>query len=380
MDDRTRVLWLIKGLGLGGAEQLLVNALPYLDRSRFEYHVAYILPWKDDNAPHFKANDIPVHCLGGGNPFDVRVVVRLRRLLQELKIDVLDAHLAYSGVVGRVAARRARTPAVIYTEHNLAVQRRLSSFQLVTFVANVATFGWNDMIITVSRDGFRDVSRYCRNRAPVRLIYNGIPLDTFDRSRPGGDRDLVAIPSDHKVVGHMGTFTTKKNQCDLIRAARLVVDERPDVTFVLAGRGELQPNLEQLASRLGIRDHVMFPGFVANPQDLLPSFDVFALSSLYEGLPTVAIEAMASGVPVVATWVGGTGEIINHDHDGFLVPPSDPQALARGLIRLLNDDELRATMGMRAQNSARAKFDIRRRVREVEQTYDEVLASKAMVP
>ncbi|MBW3611441.1 MAG: glycosyltransferase [Actinobacteria bacterium] len=377
MADRTRVLWLIKGLGAGGAEQLLVNALPHIDRRRFEYHVAYILPWKNDNVRHFEAHDVPVHCLGGGSPWDIGVVLRLRRLLRALEIDVLDAHLAYSGVIGRVAARTAHTPAVIYTEHNLAVQRRLSSFQFLSFMANVATFGWSDMVVTVSRDGFRDVSRFCRGRAPVRLIYNGIPLDTFDRRRVEPDRSVFSVPDHHKVVGHMATFTTKKNQADLLRAAKLVLDENPDVTFVLVGKGHLQPYLEQLAHELGIGDRVMFPGFVTNPHEVLASFDIFALSSLYEGLPTVVIEAMASGVPVVATSVGGTAEIINHDHDGVLVPPGDPQALARGMLRLLGDDALRAEMGKRAEISARSKFDIRRRVQEVERAYDEVLGTKA---
>lgn len=374
--NRTRVLLLIKGLGAGGAEQLLVNALPHLDRSRFEYHVAFILPWKNDNVKHFEAHGIPVHCLQGGTPFDVRVVARLHRLLRTLEIDVVDAHLAYSGVVGRVAARAARTRAVLYTEHNLAVQRRFSSFQFLTFLANVATYGWNDMVITVSRDGFRDVSRFCRRRAPMRLIYNGIPLDTFDRRNVGVGSMSWSVPSGQKVVGHMATFTTKKNQADLLRAARLVLEEEPDVSFVLAGKGHLQPQLERLAHQLDIHDRVVFPGFLTKPHEVLPSFDIFVLSSLYEGLPTVAIEAMAAEVPVVATWVGGTAEIINHDHDGLLVPPGDPHALAQGMLRLLRDDQLRREMGRRARASARSKFDIRRRVREVERAYDDILAQK----
>jgi glycosyltransferase involved in cell wall biosynthesis len=378
MTAKTRVLWLIKGLGAGGAEQLLVNSLPHLDRSRFEYHVAYILPWKDDMVPYFKAHDVPVHCLEGGNPLDARIVPRLRRLLEKLRIDVLDSHLPYSGVVGRMAAGQAGTPVVLYTEHSLAVQRQLAGFHFVSFVANTLSYGMNDLVVSVSRDTFRDVSRFTFGRVPVRLVYNGIPLDSFDRAAMIADRGALGVPEGHKVVGHVATFTPKKRQHDLLHAAKLVLEEDPRTTFVLVGKGSLRPELELLAAELGISDHVVFPGFVPDLTAALACFDVFALSSLYEGLPTVAIEAMALGVPVVATWVGGTPEIVNHDHDGILVPPSDPPALARGILRLLGDDRLRAEMGARAEQSVRSKFDIRRRVKEIEGIYDEVLSHRPL--
>ncbi len=375
MTTKTRVLWLIKGLGAGGAEKLLVNSLPHLDRSRYEYHVAYILPWKDDNVPYFKDQGIPVHCLEGGNPLDLRVVPRLRRLLERLEIDVLDSHLPYSGVVGRLAARQAGTPAVLYTEHSLAVQRQPSGLHFVSFVANTLSYGMNDLILAVSRDTFRDVSRFTFGRVPVRLVYNGISFDAFDRTGITPDRAALGVPTHHKVVGHVATFTPKKRQHDLLHAAKLVIEEDPNVSFVLVGKGVLRADLESLASELGISDHVIFPGFVPDLTAALACFDVFALSSLYEGLPTVAIEAMALGVPVVATWVGGTPEIVNHDHDGILVPPYDPPGLARGILCLLADDRLRSEMSARAQQSVRSKFDIRRRVGEVEGIYDEVLSA-----
>lgn len=379
MTHKTRVLWLIKGLGAGGAEQLLVNALPHLNRSRFEYHVAYILPWKDDHVSRFEQHGIPVHCLDGRTPWDPRVLRRLHKLLQDMRIDVLDSHLPYSGVIGRIAARWAETPVVLYTEHSLAVQRQLAGFRFVSFLANISTYGMNDLVLAVSRDTFRDVRPFTRGRVPLRLIYNGIPLDDFDRHSVKPDRVSLGVPSQHKIVGHVATFTPKKNQDDLLRAARLVVAEDPDVTFVLVGKGQLQPHLEQLADELGISDNVVFPGFVPNLREAMASFDLFVLSSLYEGLPTVAIEAMALGVPVVATWVGGTPEIVNHQHDGLLVPPKDPEALAQGILSLLGDEDRRAEMGRRAEQSVRSKFDIRRRVDEMEGVYHDGVTAKASV-
>ena len=378
MTHRIKVLWLIKGLGVGGAEQLLVNSLPHLDRDRFSYQVAYFLPGKDHLVSSFRQADVPVSCLDGRHPYDLRVVGRLRRLLETRRIDILDAHLPYSGVVGRVAGRLARTPVRIYTEHSLAVQRRLSRLRFLGFLANVLTYPLNDLVVSVSADTHRDVQRFNFGRTPTRLVYNGIPLEAFQDPAVdvGATRRTLGIPSGHRVVGHVAKMVSKKRQEDLLRAAGMVLQRRSDVTFVLVGDGELRPRLEELADELGIRANVVFAGYVDSVVDVLATFDVFTLSSLYEGLPTVVIEAMALGVPVVATRVGGASEIVTDRADGLLTPPRDPRALAMGILRLLGDEPLRRAMGERARASVRERFDMPRRVREMEELYLELLASR----
>ena len=374
--ERTRVLVLAKGLGVGGVERLLVNSIAYLDRERFDYSVAYFLPWKDQLVAPFVEQGIDVHCLDAGNIPTPALVARLARFLREKQISVLDVHLPYAGLIGRLAARRAGTPAVVYTEHSLSVQRRLERGRFLSFLANVATYRMNDLIVAVSKDTLHDVERFNWSRTPVRLIYNGIPLEryVFSPSERIAGRVQLGIAPESIVVGHVGKQVSKKDQRTLIDAARRVVDGHPDVVFVLVGGGKLRDELEHHAAELGLSDSVVFAGFVDNLPAAMASFDIFALSSLHEGLPTVAIESMATGVPVVATDVGGTSEIVSDGDDGILVRPRDPDALANAISSLVVDVDRRREMGKRAAEAVHLKFDIARRVREMEAAYDEILA------
>ena len=119
MTQRRKVLWLIKGLGLGGAEKLLSLSLPYIDRDKYDYEVAYLLPWKNALVDDFQRENIPVHCLNQSRPYDIRTLWRLNRLLRNENVDVLHVHLPYSGILGRIASRMSPVKAVVYTEHNL---------------------------------------------------------------------------------------------------------------------------------------------------------------------------------------------------------------------------------------------------------------------
>ena len=370
--ERKKVLWLVKGLGVGGAEKLLAASVPYLDRSRFDYEIAYFLPWKTALVDYFASHGIPVFCVNGRNPLDPRVIGRLVHLLKERRVDILDIHLPYPGVVGRIAGRVAGVRPIIYTEHSLAVQRRITGFRFVSFLANVFTYGLSDLILTVSRDTYDDVQRFNFWHRPVRLIYNGIDLERFAPRRASrmAVQKALRIPENNKIVGHVANLVPKKKQEDLLLAARIVITQYPEVTFVLVGRGPLLDELRRLAHQLGIERNVVFTGFVEDLVEVMDAFDIFALSSLYEGLPTVVIEAMALGKPVVATKVGGTPEIITDGADGFLARPGDPEDLAQKLLKLLRDEQLKGDMGRSALEKVHERFDIRRRVREVEEIYE----------
>jgi glycosyltransferase involved in cell wall biosynthesis len=374
---RPRILLLIKGLGVGGAEQMLVNCIEHLDRTAFDYEVAYFLPWKDDLVAAFNRADIPVWCLGVRRQFDPGVVSRLVRLVRDRDVDLLDVHLPYPGVVSRLARRRSGA-ALLYTEHSLSVQRRLSNFRFLAFAVNVATYRMNDRLVAVSNDTARDVRRFSLNRVPVSVVYNGIPLSAFEvePERAAAARVALNFGPDDAVVGHVAKMVSKKRQRDLLDAARLVLEARPDVRFVLAGIGPLRDRLQHQASSLGIAHAVRFPGFVDDAIGMMASFDVFALSSLHEGLPTVAIESLAAGVPVVATNVGGTSEVVDDGVSGILVPPRSPETLAKAILGLLEDEGLRRKMGQDGAVTVRRRFSIQRRVGQIESLYRELLETR----
>jgi glycosyltransferase involved in cell wall biosynthesis len=376
------VLIVIKGLGRGGAEQLLLSGVRYLDTGRYRYQFAYLLPWKDSLVPELRGAGFPVHCLEGAN--GPGWAGRLRALVRREGIELVHVHSPVAAVgVRAVAGRRTR---VVYTEHNL-----WDRYHPATWAANLATFPRNDHVFAVS-ETVRQSIRYpgplrLLSMPPVETLHHGLdpaalPAPSFHRgagvplAEPlgrEGVRAELGIPKDALVVGSVANFKAAKDHATLLRAAAQVRQAVPSVRFVLVGQGPLEAETRRLAGRLGLDGTVVFTGFRTDAARLMAGFDAFALSSTYEGLPIALIEAMAVGCPAVVTRVGGTPEVVADAVQGYLVPPRDPAALAAGLIRLLGDRSLRARMGAAAAERAQ-DFDIRKAVRRMEQVYARLLA------
>jgi glycosyltransferase involved in cell wall biosynthesis len=361
------VLILIKGLGRGGAEQLLLSGVPYLDTSTYRYQFAYLLPWKDSLVPELTRAGFGVHCLEGAR--GAGWVGRLRGLLRREGIGLVHVHspVAAAGVRA-VAGRRTR---VVYTEHNL-----WDRYHPATRAANLATFPRNDHVFAVS-DTVRASIRYpgpLRRlpMPPLETLHHGLDPAALPSSASDGVRAELGIPEDAPVVGTVANFKAAKDHATLLRAAARVRQAVPSVRFVLVGQGPLEAETRRLAGELGLDQTVVFAGFRSDAARLMAGFDAFALSSTYEGLPIALVEAMAVGCPAVATRVGGTPEVVTDGVHGYLVPPRDPDALAAGLVRVLGDRSLRATLGAAAAGRAR-DFDIRKAVRRMEQVYARLL-------
>lgn len=364
-----RVLLLIKGLGRGGAEQLLVSAAPHLDRERYDYRVAYVLPWKDALKKQLEEADVPVRCLQGGR--GPGWLGRLRDLVREERVDLIHAHLPYAAIGARIAVRR-RVP-IVYTEHNLWPR-----YHRATYWGNALTFPRNRHVFAVSEEVRRSI-RYPRplrtlRMPPVETLHHGLDLSAVDRwTGADGVRWELGIPGDAPLVGAIGNFKPLKGQEHLLRAAALVTRTRPDARFVLVGLGPRESELRREAARLGLDGSVTFTGFREDAPRIAAALDVYVQPSEAEGLPIALLEAMVLRRPVVATSVGGTPEVIRDPAEGLLVPPRDPEALAGSILALLSDPGRRRDMGEAAQHRAR-EFDIQRAVRRIEEVYEELVA------
>jgi glycosyltransferase involved in cell wall biosynthesis len=364
-----RVLIVIKGLGRGGAEQLLLSAAPYLNRERYRYQFAYLLPWKNALVGDLVRLGFPVHCLEGGR--GIGWTRRLSRLVRREGIELVHAHspVAAAGV----RATMGRQVRVVYTEHNV-----WSRYHPLTRALNLCTFPRNDHVFAVSDEVLASV-RYpwplCMLPMPtVETLHHGLDQATFGLGTGmDGARAELGIPEDAPVVGSIANFKAAKDHDTLLRAAARVRQALPDVRFLLVGQGPLEAQVRHLAAQLGLEQTVIFGGFRTDVPRLVAGFDVFALSSTYEGLPIALIEAMALGRPVVATRVGGIPEVITDGADGLLVPPRDPEALAEGLLRVLGNPTLQAGLAAAARARAR-EFDIRHAVHRMERVYAGLLA------
>jgi glycosyltransferase involved in cell wall biosynthesis len=253
-----------------------------------------------------------------------------------------------------------RSRPLITSARNCKVQGRLSQ------LANLLAFQRSLAIVVNSRDVAAYIVRHYRApQGRMRVIYNGIDTERF---HPGpAARDLVGP------VVTIGRLVEQKNHALFLQAAARLAGECADVRFVIVGDGPLRPALEEQARSLGIGDRVSFTGERRDVEEILRTASLFWLTSRWEGLPNVVLEAMASGVPAIATDVGGTRELIRAGVDGYVVPEQDVDAFVQHSRELLND----ASMGRRFGAAARARaeeFSTPCMVSALSQLYDEVLS------
>jgi L-malate glycosyltransferase len=373
-NERIRVLWLIKGLGPGGAERLLVGAAAVRDRDTFDYHAAYLLPWKNALVPELEHVGVPVQCLDVRNERDLRWAGRLRQLLITGQFDILHVQSPYAAGVARLVAHslpsRVR-PALVATEHN-----GWSTFTAPTRVMNGATLPLSDAVITVSSHVERSLWKPLRGRAET--IVHGVSIADVRATLAEREatRAELSVASDEVLVGTVANYTEQKDWPNLLRAARLLADTTPRVKFCAVGQGPLETEVQALHRELSLGDSVFLPGYRPDAVRLMAACDMFALASRFEGLPVALMEALALGLPVVATAVGGVPEAVTDGVEAVLVPPERPDRFATAIADLAADPTRRAAMANAARERG-AAFDITRAVRRIEEIYRELAARRS---
>lgn len=374
------VLLLITELDVGGAERIVFDLATSLDRSHWLPLVA-ALEGRGIYAARLREAGVEVIDLGVRSRWDVGVVRRLRHLLGSRRIDLLHTHLFHASIIGRLAARPLRLP-VISTCH--IVERRFAPWR---FWLDRWTGRWCRRIVGVSEAVTRFQQH--RTRLPSSLfttIYNGIDLRRF-AERPSREeawkrlQQGASIPGCDKgkgvrdagpIVGGLGRWDPQKGFDVLLRA--LATPPLPSLSFraVLGGYGPEEKRLRALAERLGLASRCHWAGYQEDAKDFLSALDLCVLPSRWEGFGLVAVEAMACGVPVVASAVDSLPEIIRDRREGRLVPPEDPRSLALAIAKMIEHPSLREQCSRHALQRAKA-FGLETMVRRYEQLYAEVI-------
>lgn len=321
---------------------------------------------------------IPVdtaHMPRGYDPFRLawslfEIVMHLRRI----KPDLVHTHCSVPGVIGRLAARLAGVPVVMHTVHGFHFHdggRGLSHSLAVVVERWVGRF--TDVMLSQNRADIEQALRYrISSRERLQYIGNGIAVDRFPvaPARRRAERPVV--------ITCVARMEPVKNHGMLIDAARLLAGRGLAFELWLVGGGSGREALEARVAALGLGAHVRFLGYRDDIPALLARSDIGTLTSLKEGIPRAALEAMAVGLPVVATRVNGTREVVRHGETGFLVDAGDAAALADALERLARDPALRARMGERGRCVVRAEFNESVIVRRLERTYRECLTRRGI--
>jgi glycosyltransferase involved in cell wall biosynthesis/predicted N-acetyltransferase YhbS len=355
---------LIKGLGPGGAETLLSAAARAHDHDAFSIECAYVLPYKDHLAEQLERAGVRCHCLSTSRS-DPRWPLRLRRLIVEGGFVVVHSHSPLPAAVGRlvvVSLPGAKRPKLVTTEHNA-----WDSFAVPTRWATRLTAGLDDAVYAVSEETRRSM----RGRSASRCVTLQHGIDVAPTAARAAERAAVrtelGLGADDLVIGTVANYREQKDYPNLLRAAAELADRGVSARLVAVGQGPLEAEVAALRDELGLGERVILTGHRPDAARVMAAFDVFTLASKYEGLPVALMEALALGLPVVATRVGGVAETLTDD-DALLVPPGDPLALCDAWVKAIESPQLCEQLS--GASRARAKeFDVRSAVDEYEACY-----------
>lgn len=356
-----KVLMLTVGLGVGGTEGQILEIASRLDRRRFDVTVC-ALKGEGVIAHELRNRGIRVITLNGKGKWDVRVLYRLIRCSLRLKPDLIHAFLSLANLAACVVRRVLPASALILSYRDVDVWKRWPLLMI-----DRATVGWADAI-TCSSEAVRQFALARIGGSPEKFvtIHNGIDVGRFH----GGDRAAAAelgLQDGVAVVGTVCRLEEPKKGLTVLLQAMASLMARPGRIprqLLIVGEGPAEQRLRDLSEELGIAQRVRFAGMRRDVTRLLPLMDVFVLPSLYEGFGIAIIEAMAAGLPVVATAVGGIPEVVVPEKTGLLVPPGDPAALAAAIERLLDHPDQARVMGAHGREHAQQKFSIESVVRQ----------------
>jgi glycosyltransferase involved in cell wall biosynthesis len=303
---------------------------------------------------------------------DLAALGRIRSIVREFRPDIVHTHTSKAGILGRCAVRLAGVKRIVHTPHGHIFYGYFSPSATRVFIAAerfAARF--TSRIVTLTRAGLDDhLAAGIGKREQFAVIPSGTNVERFERADGSAVRAGLCVSA--PVMGFAGRLVPIKDCDTFLRAAAIVCGTHPETRVIVAGDGGERERLESLAGVLGIARNVRFLGDRRDIPEVLAAMDVFVLSSRNEGFGRVIVEAMAAGVPVVSTAVGGTGEVIEDGVSGMLVPPGDPERMADAVLGLLDDPARRARFIEHGR--ARAKrFDTRSMVDAYELLYAELL-------
>ncbi|MGQ9576948.1 MAG: glycosyltransferase family 4 protein [Thermoguttaceae bacterium] len=291
----------------------------------------------------------------------------LRCVLQELGARVIFCHGYKANLVGLAAARRVGIPAVAVSRGWTAQTRRVRLYEAL----DRRVLRWMDHVVCVSQAQAEKVRRAGVPRQKISVIPNAVQPERFAQPLPEYRQQLLSLFSKppRLVVGAAGRLSPEKGFGVLVDAAAQVVRQQPGVGFVLFGDGALRGPLQRQIDDRGLNGNFVLAGFRPDFDQYLPHLDLLALPSFTEGLPNVVLEAFAAGVPVVATAVGGTPEVVEHGQNGYLAPPGDPGAMARHIAELVCQPERARQMGRHGRQRVARDFTFDRQAEQYRELF-----------
>jgi glycosyltransferase involved in cell wall biosynthesis len=366
----TRIAFCITDLDAGGAERALVQIVTRLDRARWE-PVVFCISGEGELARPLRDAGITVVCLGARKGQGLRVVWRLSRLLAKLRPTILQTFLFHANIAGRLAGKTARVPLIV---SGIRVAEKRGSLRLWI---DRATDWMVSRHVCVSQD----VAAFSAARgglpvAKLRVIPNGVDASLYAETPPA-DLGPFGIPAGSRTLLYVGRLDPQKGPFVLMAAARELLPRHQDLHLLLVGDGPLAENLRKWVAKENLGDRIHFAGRRNDVPSLMRAAEFFVLPSLWEGLPNVVLEAMAAGLPVIASRVEGISDLITDDRTGLIVPPNSAPELIEAIDRVFVDPHHSHKMGHNAQEFVRTEFAWDGIVQKYTALYRELLVENA---
>jgi glycosyltransferase involved in cell wall biosynthesis len=355
-----------EGSRMHGVKRLFAWMIPRFDRDRFDVSLVSLRK-KDLSEETLESMGIDITYLHKSK-FDPATLPALLKVIDRKRIDILHLHGYGATTFGRLAGAARRLPSVLHEHANLtdtpwfqkAADRFLEPFTDIAIAVSQSTA---DFVVSARQIPERK----------VKVVYLGVPLEEFSGPRSveeiAAARAELGLQPDDIAVGTVTRLHDSKGNSYLVEAARLVLNERPRAKFHLVGEGPLLGDLQAQARALGLGDRFVFAGFARDVARVVSAFDISAFPSLWEGTPLTVFEALAMGKPIVATDADGLVDVLTHERDAVIVPKRNARALADGIVRLADEPETRARLGVAAREAGK-QYDIAAFVRKMESLYE----------
>lgn len=376
---KTKILLLTNACTVGGVEMHLLSLAKYLDKEKYDLSLAYLIERPDDARSlkeDFIKTGIKVIDLESRGRYNPLPVLKVAKLIRECEFDIVHAHLFHAKIVSRLAMILGSVPIFVTTYHNT---EEFLENRFWAWVARRIDSKARQVIVISDAVGRDLVDKSAANSDKIKRIYYGLEFeDGLVGARLAVIRDEYGIDKNHPIIGMIARYAPQKGHKYLLETIVKVLKQLPNARLFLAGHDEkgIKNSLEEYAEELGIKENTVFSGFRSDVYELLYQFDIFVLSSLWEGFGLVLLEAMAAGKAIVATNVGPIPEVVKDGETGFLVPPGNSAAMAEKIVFLLKNRERALEMGDAGKRRATQYFTIGRMIKETEAVYDYWLSKR----
>lgn len=367
IQKKINILYVITSLGLGGAEKLLLEYIRRLDRNKYSFYVICLREKPDDLIAELQrfATVINLKIKGRFNPV---VIPKLLKLIKMIRPDIIHTHLFQPRIYTTIAKLFYRGGILITHKHNNVNMSKHKIFILFEMLCLIG----NKKVIAISQSVKKSLQKFeFVSSKKIFVIPNAIDYKKFFNGHsfnPKPDKNQI-------IIGTIGRLEKQKGLIYLLKAMKLILQRFPDARLEVTGEGSLMNELKKECIKLNISNSVIFFGKFADVIPFYKRMDIFVLPSVYEGFGIVLLEAMAAGVPIVATNVDGIKEVVINGECGLLVPPKNPEAIADAVTQIITNPTLKKKL-IEAGLKRAQQFDIQEHIMKLDNLYSNLLMAE----